>query len=155
MKKKIWEHTEIENRIDEFKGKKIVLVGGCFDLIHYGHHTFLQKAKEQGDVLIVALEPDKYIRNKKNRRPVHTQMERAEILTALTYIDAIILLPYIADESGYQRLVEKIHPFIIAITEGDPHKDKKQRQAVTIGATVKEVVPLLPRFATSSIIESY
>lgn len=155
MKKKIWEHAEIENRINEFKGKKIVLVGGCFDLIHYGHHTFLKKAKEQGDVLIVALEPDKHIRNKKNRRPVHTQTERAEILTALTYIDAIILLPYIADESGYQKLVEKIHPFIIAITEGDPHKDKKQRQAVTIGATVKEVVPLMPRFATSSIIENF
>jgi len=155
MKKKIWEHADIDNVINECKGKKIILVGGCFDLIHYGHHTFLQKAKEQGDVLIVALEPDEHIQRKKNRQPVHRQRERAEILSALTYIDAIILLPYISDERGYKELVEKIHPFVIAISEGDPQKDKKQSQAVIIGATVKEVVPLMPRFATSSIIENY
>jgi len=155
MKKKIWEHTNIENCMNQYAGKKIVLVGGCFDLIHFGHHTFLQKAKEQGDALIVALEPDKHIQTKKKRQPVHTQQERAEILAALSYIDAIILLPYLSDDMGYRALVEKIHPQIIAVSGDDPFKEKKEQQAIAIGAVVKEVVPLMPRFKTSAIIESY
>src|SRR6266403_2209747 len=53
--------------------KKIVLVGGCFDIIHFGHIQFLQKAKEAGDYLIVALEPDERIINYKKRTPIHTQ----------------------------------------------------------------------------------
>ena len=154
MKKKIWEHADINECIASFNKKSIVLVGGCFDLLHYGHHTFLQHAKAQGDILIVALESDKHIKNKKKYQPVHTQQERAEILAALSYIDAIILLSYIPNDSEYQKLVEHIHPSIIAISEGDPHKDKKQMQAARIGAKLKEVVRLIPRFSTRAIIES-
>lgn len=155
MKKKIWELTDIDLCLKEVAGKKIVLVGGCFDLLHFGHHAFLKKAKEEGDALIVALEPDQHIQNKKNRQPLHTQQERAEILSSLTYTDAIILLPYLTGDGDYKKLVERVHPSVIAVSEGDPHKDKKQHQADEIGAVVKEVVSLMPRFSTRAIIENF
>ena len=63
---------------------KIVLVGGCFDILHLGHVVFLEKAKKEGDVLVVLLESDEKVRFLKGKgRPVHTQSERAEILSAL------------------------------------------------------------------------
>ena len=49
-------------------GKKVVLVGGCFDLLHFGHIKFWEKAKEYGNFLVVALESDKFIKQKKNKK---------------------------------------------------------------------------------------
>ena len=72
-------------------GKKTVLVGGCFDILHYGHLRFLSQAKEKGEMLIVALESDTFIRKIKNKKPIHTQEQRAEILAHLNLVDMIIV----------------------------------------------------------------
>ncbi|PIZ64220.1 glycerol-3-phosphate cytidylyltransferase [Candidatus Roizmanbacteria bacterium CG_4_9_14_0_2_um_filter_39_13] len=155
MKKKIWKHEDLGECIYTLKNQKIVLVGGCYDLLHFGHHTFLQNAKNKGDVLLVALESDEHIMHKKNRQPIHTQQERAEILAALSYIDAIILLSYMSRDDEYRELVQNIKPSVIAVTAGDPLRDKKARYAQSIGAEIVEVTSLIPRFATSAIIESF
>ena len=55
----------------------IVLVGGCFDILHFGHLMFLKNAKEEGKVLVVLLESDEFIKKFKHREPVHKQNERA------------------------------------------------------------------------------
>ena len=55
MKSMIITYADIERYTNEWKGKKTVLVGGCFDVWHVGHVTFLQKAKEAGEILIIAL----------------------------------------------------------------------------------------------------
>ncbi len=62
-----------------FPNSKIVLVGGCFDVLHYGHLEFLHEAKKQGKYLIVALEPDETIIKYKKRKPIHNQLQRAKI----------------------------------------------------------------------------
>jgi len=96
---------------------KVVLVGGCFDILHYGHISFLEKAKSLGDCLIVALESDENVKKLKGPgRPIHTQKQRAGMLKELKCVDEVILLPPIPD---YERLVQKIEPDIIAITQGD------------------------------------
>lgn len=134
--------------------KKIVLVGGCFDLLHYGHFTFLKKAKEQGDYLIVAVESDEFIQKHKKRKPIHTQRERAEILSELKYIDKVILLPYISSDAGYETFVKKIHPDVIAVTEGDPQLTNKKRQAAIVGGRVEIVTPMLGDYSTREIIKA-
>ena len=106
--------------------KKIVLVGGCFDILHFGHIQFLQKAKETGDYLIVALEPDERIINYKSRTPVHTQKERACNLLALRSVDQVIMLPQLNGFDDYLGLVKNIKPHIIAITSHDPQQNNKQ-----------------------------
>lgn len=135
-----------------FEGKKTVLVGGCFDLIHYGHWHFLKKAKEEGDFLIVALEPDEFIKKKKKRVPVHTQRQRAQILSSLRMVDLVILLPFFSSNQEYFEMVKIIHPKVIAVTAGDPQLENKKRQIKTVGGKLKIVTPLLKKFSSSKII---
>ena len=99
---------------------KVVLVGGCFDILHYGHIYFLKKAKKLGDFLIVALESDENTRKLKGpKRPIHTQKQRAEMLESLRFVDKVIALPPMKSDADYERLVRQVNPNIIAITAGD------------------------------------
>ena len=140
------------NAIQTTKYKSVVLVGGCFDVLHFGHIEFLKKAKVAGDYLVVALEPDQRILKYKHRKPTHTQKERAEILSSICFVDKIILLLVLNGFEEYNRLVEHIHPNVIAITEGDPQFKNKQNQAEKVGATVEVVVQRLGDFSSSAII---
>jgi rfaE bifunctional protein nucleotidyltransferase chain/domain len=152
MKRNIWSLTDINELKNSLNGKKIVLAGGCFDLLHYGHFTFLQNAKQEGDVLVVALESDEFIQKQKNRKPVHNQKQRAEILAALEQVDYVLLLPLFESHDEYRKLVTDIKPSVIALTEGDKHQDRKQKHAESVGATIKVVSSLLPEFSTTRIL---
>lgn len=132
--------------------KKIVLVGGCFDVLHPGHIIFLQKAKEAGDVLIVLLESDEKIKKIKGiNRPVHTQIERALVLSAFKVVDYIIPLPNLHDEKNYDQIILKIKPDIIATTLGieDTHH---QRSAKLVRAKLKYVSKIVGDYSTTKIL---
>ncbi|SRR3990170_3039197 len=120
--------------------KKIVLVGGCFDLLHFGHISFLKQAKTHGDWLVVALESDENVRRMKGEaRPIHSQQQRKEMLEALSFVDEVIALPPMQGDRDYFELVRKTKPSVIAITEGDSIKVKKGEQAAEVGATLVEI----------------
>ncbi|MEK7109653.1 MAG: adenylyltransferase/cytidyltransferase family protein [Patescibacteria group bacterium] len=148
-------YLDIEKHIPIFKNKKTILVGGCFDLIHFGHLKFLEAAKEQGNFLIIALESDEFIKKHKRKLSVHQQSERAEILSNLNMVDLIILLPFFQTNNNYFELVKKISPSIIAVTEGDKQLENKKKQAKLIGAEVKEVVTNLKNFSTRNIAKVF
>lgn len=120
--------------------KRIVLTGGCFDILHYGHVEFLKKAKSFGDYLIVAIESDKRVTELKGKgRPIHTQKQRREILESLRYVDEVIILKDKMKDKDYFEFVNKIKPAIIAVTAGDPLLNKKEQQAKQISAKVIEI----------------
>lgn len=128
-----------------------VLVGGCFDLIHYGHVSFLEKAKQAGDFLIVALESDETVRKLKgDTRPIHTQMQRQRMLEALRMVDEVIVLPPMNGDKDYQDLVATLNPDVLAVTEGDPITEKKNHQAELIGATLV-IIPKIHTPSTSQL----
>jgi FAD synthetase len=131
--------------------KKIVLVGGCFDIIHFGHIQFLEKAKEAGDYLVVALEPDERIIDYKKRAPTHTQKERAYNLLALRFVDQVVMLPLLHGFDDYLALVKNMRPDIIAITNNDPQLSNKQKQADAIGAQLVVVGDIIGNFSSSAI----
>ena len=107
-----------------------ILVGGCFDLIHIGHIYFLEKAKRLGDKLVVLLESDETIKRiKGDHRPIHTQEQRKKMLLAIRFVDEVISIPPLKTDEEYFNLIQKFHPDIIAVTEGDPILEKKQKQA--------------------------
>jgi rfaE bifunctional protein nucleotidyltransferase chain/domain len=135
------------------KKKRAVLVGGCFDVLHIGHVTFLQEAKKKGDVLLVILESDEFIKMTKGQhRPINTQIDRAKILAALTAVDYVILLNQIMKNEEYDELVQLIKPAIIATTTGDKQKHHKQRQAALVNAQVIDVTIPVSDKSTSSLI---
>lgn len=130
---------------------RVVLVGGCFDVLHYGHLKFLKAAKAIGDKLIVALEPDTSIQVYKKRSPIHTAEQRAEILASLSFVDEVMILPSMQGDKAYLQLVQDVHPAFIAVTAGDPQLANKQNQAALVGAQVSVVIPLLPELSTTCI----
>lgn len=140
------------NTLSERNAKKTVLVGGCFDILHYGHLSFLQKAKEAGDFLIVLLESDAFIETIKKKKPVHTQKQRAEILASIGYTDSIVLLPVLkSPDKDYLAIVKQIHPQVIAYTVGDRQEGRKKELAKLVSGTTYEI-PYLSSFSSSQLI---
>lgn len=153
MINKIIQQSELTAKENEWVGKKVVLVGGCYDLLHYGHFSFLNASKKEGDLLVIALESDEFIKTRKNRSPVHTQNQRAEILAGLEFVDVVIKLPFMESSEDYERLVLAVQPAIIAVTEGDKNIEFKKQHADKVeGAVVKVVSPMVHSYSTSSII---
>ncbi|PIY68703.1 glycerol-3-phosphate cytidylyltransferase [Candidatus Roizmanbacteria bacterium CG_4_10_14_0_8_um_filter_39_9] len=143
-------YKDIQSLPQRLTGKKIILVGGCFDVFHIGHLTFLSRAKQLGDVLVVLLESDDFIRKVKKREPVHRIEERALILSELRCVDLVITLPHMIDNHDYEEIIRKIHPTIIAVTQGDPKLILKQNQAKTINGFVVEV-DYVPGYSSSEV----
>lgn len=115
-------------------------MGGCFDILHYGHVHFLKEAKKKGDYLIVALESDENTKKLKGlSRPIHSQKQRREILESLNFVNEVVSLPFMKSDTDYKKLVSKIKPDIITITQGDVMKNKKKEYADLIGAKLVEI----------------
>lgn len=131
--------------------RKIVFVGGCFDILHYGHIRFLREARKLGDYLIVALESDIGVRRLKgNGRPVHNEQQRKEILESLKFVDRVILLPPMRGPKDYEKIIIDIKPSILAVTKGDPLLKIKNAQAKQAGAKIIEL-PLIKTLSTTKI----
>ena len=146
--KKIINYINLPNLVKQLKiqKSKIVLVGGCFDILHLRHVRFLNEAKKYGLVL-VALESDATLTRLKGlKRPIHTQIERAEVLSNLKTVDYVIMLPEFTKDEEYVNLTNNISPDFIAVTSGDPILIKKQTQANQIGAQII----MVPKISTPS-----
>lgn len=134
--------------------KKIVLVGGCFDILHPGHIIFLKKAKQAGDFLVVLLESDQRVRELKGEgRPIHSQKERATVLKAIKFIDNVVMLPYMKNDQEYDLLIKKMKPDIIATTLGDKNIHHYQRSAKKAGAQLKFVTKFIKGYSTTKILD--
>lgn len=93
------------------KGKKVVFTNGCFDIIHAGHVRYLKKARSRGDILVVGLNSDSSVRAVKGEsRPIVPQNERAEVLSALSSVDRIVIF----NDPTPIRLIKAIKPDILA-----------------------------------------
>ena len=148
---RIVELREVENLLSRKNKGRIVLTGGCFDILHVGHVRFLSEAKKLGDTLVVLLESDENVKKLKGKnRPVFIQKERAEMLSALRSVDFIVLLPMMESDGDYSDLVMRIKPDIIVLTERDPLFEKKKEQAKKVGGELK-VVSLTETYSTSKL----
>lgn len=112
----------------ERKGKKVVLATGTFDLFHYSHLKYLEHAKEQGDILVVAVKNDKCAHLKGDNRPIVNEFQRVAIIEGLKCVDYVILVDYDpsvtlevkADNSRqeewliiFQDVFKELHPDIL------------------------------------------
>ncbi len=81
------------------EGKRVVLCHGTFDLMHTGHIRYLQRAKQEGDVLFVTVTGDAFV-NKGPGRPVFSEHLRAENLAALACVDGVAINHAVAAVEG-------------------------------------------------------
>ena len=99
--------TEIINivRKGQNEGKTFVVTNGCFDILHVGHVRYLQKTKTFADKLIVMLNSDVSVKAIKGEsRPINCEADRAEILSALSCVDYVVLF----EEKSPAKLLEDI-----------------------------------------------
>lgn len=102
------------------QGKKVVFTNGCFDILHAGHVTYLQMAKQLGDFLIVAVNEDESIRRLKgSSRPINNLDHRMTVLAGLGVVDWVI--PF-ADDTP-ERLLKLLQPHVL-VKGGDYRLDQ-------------------------------
>ncbi len=152
MLNKIKTRKQLKLEIGEARraGKKIVTTNGCFDVLHVGHIRYLQQAKQQGDILIVAINSDESVRAiKGDKRPLVSEDERAEVLAALECVDYVTIFSELDPIQFLHELRPDIH-----VKGGDYRLDQiVEREAVeSIGAELR-LLPGAQGKSTSSLIE--
>jgi len=132
------------------EGKKIVFTNGCFDLLHRGHVQLLREAKNLGDILIVALNSDRSVRQIKGPdRPILPEEERAELIAALEMVDYVTMF----DEPDPLNVIRELRPDVLA-KGGDWAEDKiVGREFIESYGGRVAVIPFLKGHSTTEIIE--
>ncbi len=91
-------------------GKRLVFTNGCFDILHRGHVSYLNFARNQGDALVVGLNTDESVRaNKGANRPIHNELDRAFVLGSLRAVDYVVLF----GEKEPKDIIARILPQVL------------------------------------------
>jgi rfaE bifunctional protein nucleotidyltransferase chain/domain len=125
---KVVTREQLKQRVSEWRGagEKIILTNGCFDVLHVGHVRYLRGAKALGGRVVVGINADETVRQLKgNGRPKMPATERAEILAAITDVDAVVIF----SEPDVRALIREIKPDIHAkgtdyTAESVPERDE-------------------------------
>jgi rfaE bifunctional protein nucleotidyltransferase chain/domain len=133
------------------RGQRVVATNGCFDLLHFGHVSYLQRARKLGDLLVVGLNGDRSVRELKGPgRPLVPQQQRAAILAALACVDAVVIFP----EKRAHRFLATVRPDVY-VKGGDYRPetlDSRERAVLTaVGAKVR-ILPFVKGFSTTRLI---
>jgi len=135
---------------------KVVLVTGCFDVLHQEHKKFLKKSKKQGPILIVGVEPDSRVRELKGKkRPANKTQTRINNLKKLDIADQIFILPPdFHQEEKRLTLLKKINPDILAISAADPFLKNKKKICQKANICLKIVLLYNPKVSTTKILNN-
>ena len=148
---KIFDLQLLIKKIEKWRSenKKIVFTNGCFDLIHLGHIEILARSADYGDKLIIGVNSDLSIKKLKGEnRPIIEESSRIRQLSALEFVDAVILF----DEDTPLKLIETIKPDVI--TKGGDYTAKNVVGNEVVSQKNGEVViiPLTQGYSTTSIL---
>jgi D-beta-D-heptose 7-phosphate kinase/D-beta-D-heptose 1-phosphate adenosyltransferase len=138
--------------IYEAQGKRIIFTNGCFDILHSGHVTYLNRAKELGDILIVALNSDASIKRLKGKdRPINPLEDRMQVLSGLSAIDHIIPFGEENDDTPIE-LLKIVKPSFYV--KGGDYTKETLLEARVVEEQGGEVVfvPMVPDHSTTLII---
>lgn len=112
-REKILDRQTLVSRLQQLKqnGKRVVLANGCFDILHVGHARYLQGAKREGDILVVAINSDSSVCALKGPgRPILDEQARAELVAALAAVDYVVIF----SEPNVESLLEDLRPDVHA-----------------------------------------
>ncbi|RVT98077.1 D-glycero-beta-D-manno-heptose 1-phosphate adenylyltransferase [Mucilaginibacter limnophilus] len=149
---KICDWDKAKQLVDTWKqeGKKVVFTNGVFDLLHIGHITYMAKAADEGDKLIIGLNSDSSVKRIKGEtRPVNDQNSRAAILAALFFVDAIVIF----EEDTPLNLISALLPNVL-IKGADYTIDNivGAKEVIANGGEVKTIT-FVEGYSSTSIIE--
>jgi len=132
-------------------GKRLVVTNGCFDLLHAGHVTYLEAARQQGDRLLVGLNSDESVRRLKGPdRPLNAESDRAVVVAGLESVDAVCIFP----EESAARFLEMAGPDIY-VKGGDYTLDtlnQEERRIVEEAGGKIVIIPMVPGKSTTGLL---
>lgn len=132
------------------RGKTFVATNGCFDILHVGHVRYLQKTASLADYSIVMLNSDSSVRLLKGEgRPINNESDRAELLTALSCVDYVVLF----EEKSPVKLLEKIKPDIYTKGADYSLETLPERDVVLKNNIRVEFIEFVKGKSTTNIIE--
>jgi D-glycero-beta-D-manno-heptose 1-phosphate adenylyltransferase len=131
-------------------GRRVVFTNGCFDLLHPGHVRCLAEARALGDLLVVAINSDRSVRdNKGSERPLVPQNDRAEVLAALSSVDYVTIF----DGPTPRDLIAHILPSILVKgADWAPNEVVGREQVEAAGGRVVSI-PLAPGYSTTRLLQ--
>ena len=133
-------------------GKRLVVTNGCFDLLHVGHVTYLETARQQGDALLVGVNGDAAVRQLKGLdRPVNPETDRAAVLAALESVDGVCIFA----EATATRFLAAARPDVY-VKGGDYTLDtlnSEERHTVAQAGGKIVIVPCVPGKSTTALLE--
>lgn len=130
-------------------GEKVVFTNGCFDLLHPGHVRVLEKSRNLGQRLIVAINSDASVRRLKGpSRPILDEQERAETLASFAAVDAVAVF----DQDTPEEIIARIVPDILVKGADWAHWVAGRDTVEAAGGEVK-LVALEPGFSTTDVVE--
>jgi rfaE bifunctional protein nucleotidyltransferase chain/domain len=109
---KISDLAALKSKVESWKkeGKKVVFTNGVFDLVHIGHITYLSKAAELGDKLIIGLNADSSVKRiKGDSRPINAQDSRAALLASFFFVDSVVVF----EEDTPLNLISTLLPDVL------------------------------------------
>jgi rfaE bifunctional protein nucleotidyltransferase chain/domain len=134
------------------RNQRLVVTNGCFDLLHLGHVTYLESARNLGHALLVGLNSDAAVRELKgSERPVNTQTDRAAVLAALASVDAVCIF----EERTATRFLALARPDLY-IKGGDytlESINREERCAVEQAGGKVQILPLVPGQSTTALLK--
>lgn len=119
------DYDELRQKINHLQGlgNEVVLTMGVYDLVHIGHAKYLEKARQQGDVLVVGVDSDKLTKDRKgDDRPVVPERERLKMLSHIRSVDILTLREL---SHGMNELVEVVKPDVLVVSETTEDIDKE------------------------------
>ncbi len=133
------------------QGETLAFTNGVFDILHAGHLESIRKARSFGDALIIGLNSDASVRRIKGpKRPIIDQDNRAAMLLALKWVDAVAFF----DEDTPAGLIDTVIPDVL-VKGGDYTPDTVVgRDTVEAHGGRVEIIPLVPGLSTTQIIET-
>lgn|SRR5574344_462382 len=130
-------------------GKTVAATNGCFDILHVGHVRYLQKSKSFADYLIVLLNSDKSVKSIKGEgRPINTELDRAEVLTALNCVDFVAIF----DEDSPATLLDEIKPDVYTKGADYTMETLPERDIMIKNGTKVEFIDFVQGKSTTNII---
>lgn len=127
-----------------------MFTNGCFDILHVGHVSYLQKARQLGDVLVVGVNSDASVRFLKGpERPINPEQDRLKVVSALEAVDYVTLFP----EETPLNLICEIRPDVLAKgADWEKNKIVGAKEVESWGGKVKQI-PWVPGRSTTAVIE--
>lgn len=152
MLNKIKKITQLKKIVKDLKskGKKIVFTNGCFDILHYGHVKYLEKARRYGDILLVAINSDRSLKAIKGRgRPIVPGSDRAKMVAALEPVNYITTF----NELTPLKIIQALKPDVL-VKGGDWRREDiiGKNFVESYGGEVVRI-PYIKGYSTSSIIK--